>query len=306
MTALQLAALGGALAGLGLTLILARLLPARVDPRWALDRLNPTETIRPRPSVGPDISTGGQELDLETRLGLLVLRRGPTTLLDRTPRHDLAVVRRSPAQFYGQKAVLGGLGLVGPALFASVFVIAGDPLPFVIPTVVGIALAIVLWFAPDGDLRQKAAQARRQFVHAVSVYLDLVALQRLAGDGPTQALRSAAAAVDAWEFSRIHEALAQAELAGVPPWEALKALGDELAVHELADVAEIMRLSSAEGSSVYEQLRARAASIRGALLSDAQSAANAAVERLTLPVTCLFLIFGAFLGTPAFARILGG
>lgn len=302
MTATQIAILGGAIFGLGITLVLARLLPARVDPRWALDQLDPeTAASRGRAIANPSTTPTSSE----DRLGLIVLRRAPIALVDRIPVHDLAILRIPVYQHFGQKALLACIGLIGPGLFALAAAVAGRPLPFAIPAAVGLLLGVMLWFAPDGDVKKKAAQARREFVHAVTVYLDLVALQRLAGDGPTQALKVAATSADAWEFVRIHETLIQADLAGVSPWDALKALGDHLAVPELTDVAEIMRLSSQEGASVYEQLRARAGSLRSAQLADEQSAANAAVERLNMPIACLFIVFATFLGAPAFVRILG-
>lgn len=55
---------------------------------------------------------------------------------------------------------------------------------------------------------------------------------------------------------------------------------------------------------VYNTLRARAASIRNALLADELTQANADGERMTLPVTALALVFLVVLAFPAVLRIL--
>jgi hypothetical protein len=75
---------------------------------------------------------------------------------------------------------------------------------------------------------------------------------------------------------------------------------------ELDDVAEIMRLSGEDGAAVYATLRARAASLRTALLTDAAAEANAASEHMIMPVAFLGVTFMALLGYPAFARVLFG
>jgi hypothetical protein len=117
-------------------------------------------------------------------------------------------------------------------------------------------------------------------------------------------MRNAAKVGDSWVFARILEELDQAQLAGEMPWEALKTLGDEFDIAELNDIAEIMRLSREEDASVYNQLRARAESIRNAQMSEELAKANAAAEQLSMPLAALLIVFIALLGTPAMLAIL--
>ena len=98
----------------------------------------------------------------------------------------------------------------------------------------------------------------------------------------------------------------RAQLTGTSPWQGLAQLAAELRVPELGDVADIMRLSGEDGAAVYATLRARAASLRSALLTDAAAEANAASEHMIMPVAVLGVAFMALLGYPAFSRILFG
>ncbi|MFZ5872260.1 MAG: type II secretion system F family protein, partial [Actinomycetota bacterium] len=147
---------------------------------------------------------------------------------------------------------------------------------------------------------------RAQMRRAVSVYLELVALERAADAGTVEALDRAAAIGDGRAFILIRDALLRARLSGAPPWQGLAHLADQLRVPELGDVADIMRLSGEDGAAVYATLRARAASLRTTLLTASVTDANAASEHMIMPVACLGLAFMALLGYPAFARILFG
>jgi hypothetical protein len=93
---------------------------------------------------------------------------------------------------------------------------------------------------------------------------------------------------------------------GVPPWRELERLADELKVPELGDVADIMRLSGEDGAAVYATLRARATSLRTALLNADAARSNAASEHMVVPVALLGLTFMVLLGFPALYRIVFG
>ena len=65
-----------------------------------------------------------------------------------------------------------------------------------------------------------------------------------------------------------------------------------------------MRLSGDEGAAVYQTLRARSAALRIAILNTELAKANAAGERMSMPVAILALIFLVILGAPAVLRVL--
>src|SRR6476660_1019971 len=94
-TGLQLVLLAGGLIGLGLTLLVMRLLPAEPDLADALDRLSPGHT---RASTAAAAAGSGKE-----RLGLWALRVLPSGLWVRTPTRELALLPISLPRFYGEK-----------------------------------------------------------------------------------------------------------------------------------------------------------------------------------------------------------
>jgi hypothetical protein len=104
-------------------------------------------------------------------------------------------------------------------------------------------------------------------------------------------------------FTRIRDALTRARLDGDPPWHGLHTLAATTGVTELADLAGIMSTSGRQGTAVYPSLRARATSLRTALTSQDAATANAASERMVIPVALLGLVFMALLAFPAIIRI---
>lgn len=302
ITGLQLAILGGCLVGAGITVLIARLLPTSVDAKWAMGQLDQRRAATQATGGGTAHVTG-----LQGQLGVLIQRRAPSDRgWARVPVKDLAVLDRPVHEHLGEKALLAVVGLMFPPLFAVFTSLVGLGLPLTVPFAGSLALAALLWVAPDVRVRTEARKARKEFVRALATYVDLVALERASGTGSTQALEAAAAVGDSWVFTRIAEELAHARWAGRAPWDGLKDLADEMIVPELADLAEIMRLSREEGATVYTQLKARATSMRNAQLSEDLAKANAASEQMAVPVSLLALVFLALLGTPAILRVAFG
>lgn len=296
MSGLQLAMAAGALIGLGVAGLLWRLTPAHPDLASALERLAPERSLaRPDPAPAPSSA--------EDRVGLWVMRT-PVASLVRVPVKELAIVRIPVHRFYGQKVLYLVLGGCFPAAAVALAAVLGVRVPLGVPLVASVAFGIVLSFLPDYNVRSDAAAARVEFARALSAYVDMVALERAAGSGPRQALEAAANAGDSWVFRRLAEELARSRWSGVPPWDALTALADDLGLPELAEVSDIMRLSGEEGAAVYPTLRARSASMRAALTAAELAKANAANERMSMPVALLALIFLALLAVPALLRVL--
>ena len=296
MTAIILA---GALAGLGLAMIVAWLAPAQPDLPSALDRLDPSHARTPAP-VG-----GAGDGDLTVRVGRRLQRQLPTRMV-RVPTADLAVLGISPAAHLGQRAGFFAVGLVFPALFTAVLWACGWTLPLSIPTVAGPLLGAGLSVIPNVEVTRSATIARQEFTRAVGAYTDLVALERQAGAGTAQALEAAATVGDSWVFVRIREELARARWSGHSPWDALTDLGTQLQVGGLGDLGDIMRLSGEQGAAAVDALRARAAASRDAVLATNQANANKASEGLVMPVAALGIIFLALLAAPAVLRIAQG
>ncbi len=298
MTATQIAAMAGALIALGVSLVVLRWLPAQPDLAGALDRLAPEHSLAPT-------ATPAAPLDLPDRLGLWATRHLPLTLA-RPPTSDLDLLGMPLHRFYGQKLLYAGFGLLFPiALTAMVTVIGAHP-PVLVPAVASLVLAGTLSVIPNLNVSSDAAAAREQFTRALSAYIDLVALERLAGAGPRQAMESAAGIGDSWPFRRVAEELARSRWSGVPPWDALGRLATDLGLDSLGDLSDIMRLSGEQGAAVYQTLRARSAAIRSALVTDELADANRTGERLTLPGAVLALTFAVLLTAPAMIRLVAG
>ena len=294
-TGLQLALLAGALVGLGVVLLAARLMPAEPDLAEALRRLTPTRTRRTDTPVSAAV---GKE-----RIGVWAIRALPPGVWVRTPTRELALLRVPLARFYGDKIVFAFLGLLIPPFLAAFLEFLDLGLPLTIPAIASVGLAVVMFFLPNYNAIDDAKKARLEFARALGAYIELVALERNNGSGVRQAMEAAAEIGDSWVFRRLHEELTRSRWSGLPPWEALHALADELGLPELDDFADIMRLSGEEGASVYTNLRARSGAMRTAMLNDEIAQANAVGERMTIPGSLLGVIFMALLVAPSLLRM---
>jgi Type II secretion system (T2SS), protein F len=284
----------GGLAGFGVALVAAQLIPAPPDLGAALERLTA------QPSEPPETSDDG----VQTRLGRFLLLHGGSLPGFRPPARELAILGLQPHDWLGEKGLLAVIGLAFPPCLAAILDVLGVGLPWVLPTTVSVLLAALLFALPSMTVRERAAAAREEFARAVGAYIELVALERLAGSGTTQALENAAHIGRSWVFDRIREELLRSRLSGTTPWASLSSLAEELGVPELADLSDIMRLAGEEGAQVYEALRARGRSLRTAMLTREQARANGASERMVMPVALLALCFALMIATPAMYHLL--
>ena len=292
---LQLAILSGGLVSLGAVLLVARLLPVEPDLADALERVSST---RSRNATAADSAQSSKE-----RLGLWGLRVLPAGLWVRTPTRELALLRIPVAQFYGEKLMFAGLGLLIPPVLVTLFNAFGLSISFQLPAVASLGLASVMFFIPNYNALDDAKKARLEFARALGAYIDLVALERNNGIGQRQAMEAAAEVGDSWVFTRLSEELTRSRWSGLPPWDALHTLAEELGLPELDDFAAIMRLSGEEGAGVYATLRARSAAMRTAMLNDELAQANAVGERMSMPGSLLGVIFMALLVAPSLLRM---
>jgi hypothetical protein len=295
-TGRQLSLAAGALIGLGVVLLVARVMSAEPDLDDALARLAPARGRAG--ALAATAATTGKE-----RAGVWAIKALPPIVWVRTPTRELALLRIPLARFYGDKLTFALLGLLAPPVLAFFFRMIGLGLPVAIPAAASLGLAVVMFFLPNYNAADDAKRARLEFTRALGAYVDLVALERLNGSGVRQAMEAAAAVGDSWVFTRLSEELTRSRWSGLPPWDALHTLADELGLPELDDFADIMRLSGQEGASVYTHLRARSAAMRTAMLNDEITQANDVGERMTIPGSLLGVIFMALLVAPALLRM---
>ncbi len=252
----------------------------------------------------PVTSPGGQRRSAGERIGEVALRvLGRPGAGERLRRQCLELIGRTLERHALDKLIgaagacaataLGGVGL-------SLLGIAPPPAVLVAAT---IAFAVGGFFLPDALLRDAADRRRRAFRHALSSYLDLVNVILAGGGGIETALHAAADAGDGWAFAAIRRALDRARLTNRTPWDTFAQLGEELGVDELRELAASVALAGSQGARIRQSLAAKADSLRGHQVAETEASAEAATERMTIPVAVLLFGFLVFIAYPAIHQI---
>jgi hypothetical protein len=281
----------GILGGLGVFIAVRELVPAPSRLDAALARLDLGAALEPGPRPAP---AGRLAHAIASELHWLPV-----------PAADLALLGKDRASWIASKVGCGLLGLAVPPLLAALASVAGVGLGWSAPAVISVLCGVGLFFAPDLVTRVNAAERRTDFKRALTSYLDLVALERGAGAGPTEALEAAAAIGDGWAFRRISAALDAARRAGAAPWTALARLARETGISELADVADIAEVAGQEGAKILDTLAARAASMRAEALAADRATAGSRSTTMVIPIALLGAGFLLLLIFPIVYRTFG-
>ena len=96
------------------------------------------------------------------------------------------------------------------------------------------------------------------------------------------------------------------EMARTSVWQEFAELGRRTKVRELTELAATISLAGSEGARIRASLEAKASAMRTRRLTEADGAAQAATERMSLPVVVLFAGFLTFIGFPALENVLAG
>lgn len=287
----------GAATGVGLLLLLSGLAPARQPLAVALAQLH-------RQRVG----RAEQQHDtiLIRFVGRPLAKTSAATRLLRRCARDLRVTGRTVEELLAKQGLCAVAGFLWAPLTVTLMQLGGVSVSLLLPLWCSLALGVAGFFAPLIGLKVSAAERRRGFRHALSCFLDLVAVRLAGGAGVESALSSSAQGGHDWAFGEIRQALAGARLMGEAPWTGLDRLGTDLAISELNELAASVTLAGDEGARVRGSIAAKARSIRVRGLADAESAAQSASERMSLPIVLLMLGFVVFLGYPAVMQVLTG
>lgn len=285
-------------AGIGLG---AWVLMRAISPRP--ESLNAIHAALGRPGVAA-IDPPRAEPDRRTQLGT-VADRLVSQFASRTEAQAqlLGLTGRTHEQHSLDKLVGAVGGLLGTALFGIALTIVGiAPPPFVL-VVAAASVAVGGFVLPDFNLRDQAERRRRAFRHALSSYLDLVNVILAGGGGIATSLHAAADAGDGWAFASIRQALDRARLTNRSPWDTFKDLGEQLGIDELRELAASVELAGSQGARIRSSLAAKADSLRGHQIAETEAAAEAATERMTIPVAVLLFGFLTFIAYPAVQQI---
>jgi len=219
---------------------------------------------------------------------------------------DLRLLGRSPATVLATSVAAGLGGLLAGPLIAGLLLAIGagvslTGLPLLVSVVLGAVWAAVPWVSVRSDARTR----RRDVVHGLSAFMDLVALNVAAGRGVETALDRAAASGQGPAFDAIRASLVRSRNVGESVWAGLSRLGEEMGIADLEELAASVGLAGEEGAKVRASLLAKARSLRFRLLAEVQEEASAAGERLSFPVCLLLFGFLLFLSFPAVAQLVG-
>jgi hypothetical protein len=116
------------------------------------------------------------------------------------------------------------------------------------------------------------------------------------GGGLETALHTAADLGGGWPFAEIRGALNTARLTNRTPWDLFDDLGTRLGVAELRELAASARLAGDQGARIRASLAAKADSMRAAQTAAIEAEAEAATEKMLLPVVTLVVGMILFIG----------
>ncbi|WP_435107147.1 type II secretion system F family protein [Nocardiopsis synnemataformans] len=300
MNPFLLAAIGGSLVAAG---VWVALLPRLSRPSLAELLADPLPPAEPAPGQEQTAGSSGWSRRLGAPAVPLLAAVGLPT--SRTRRH-LAACDRDVPGYLSQKAAMAALALVVPPFLAAALTAWG----IAVSPLFGIAawgvFALVLWMAPDLEVRDQAKERSEQMRHTIAAVCDLVVIALAGGAGATGALTDATSTSDTWAMRRIRTALYAATIRHDPAWVALEELGERYDVPAAAELAASLRLAGADGARVRASLAAKATSLRTQHLAELDAHAQSATERMSLPVVLMFAGFLVFIGYPALHLILTG
>lgn len=218
-------------------------------------------------------------------------------------RQELELVGRTAERHAFDKLLGAVAGLLVPNLAAAALVVIGVQVPLGVVAMFSLATAAAGFFMPDLLLRDEAEKRRRAFRHTLSSYLDLVNVLLAGGAGIETALHAAADAGDGWGYQTIRAELRRARLTGQSPWDTFATLDERLGINELAELAASVSLAGSHGARIRASLAAKADTLRGHQVAETEAAAEAATERMTVPVAVLLFGFLVFIAYPAVVQI---
>lgn len=282
----------GACIGLGIVILLWRLVPTTPDLGAAMKTFGGTDRRY------SDTTATGQQAQIESWL----YTHMPAALLAHMPTRNLDIVGTSYAAHLTKKVTVAGALLIAPIFVSAALWVIGTPLPQI--TILSVPLALLGWFIPDLDLAQQAAKAREEFHLTIATYIELTGMAAKSGLSPSQALEVAAESGNSWVFERLQNANLRSRFASEQPWVGLTRLAKDSDVPELTELADIMKVGAEQGSIVYESLRAKGRAQRLGILNRESIAANEATERMTIPMTLLGIVFVLILVAPSLMNLL--
>ncbi|WP_326550110.1 type II secretion system F family protein [Micromonospora sp. NBC_01813] len=282
----------GALLGAALAWLVTSMAPRRLSVAEALDAVR-------RPPAPPLAGMERAQHAVAAPLYQLRLPRAQTLA-------DLAILERDPTSFLVTQLGLAALGLFAPTATVAGLNLMGAGIGWGVPLVLSVLLAAGGYVVAELSVREEADQRRLLMRYTIAALLDVVPTSLAAGAGIEQAMTSTSRNASGWAARRIRDALAHARDNHIPIAQALQELGEQTGVVELEQLAGSLHLAAGEGSRIREALIQRGASLSDRLIADLEAKAEAATERMSVPLMALTSLFLLALIYPAMAAFQSG
>jgi Flp pilus assembly protein TadB len=274
MSAVAAFVLGGSIA-LAAVVALWGLRPARPDLAAVTARLDA--------ALAPDTATAPVAFD--QRLGERVV--AAMTGLGRNYHRledDLPLAGVTLAGVIGRCVVFGIVGALLGAVFAAMLAAAGIGLPTPASAAIVVAVAATCSRLPVMATRQRAANRRANFIHALGALLDFLAIQLAAGTGIKDALKRSLDMGGGWAFEVMRDRVTLARDSGDQDWEALEQLGVEFNITELVELGGSIALARTQGATARDTLVAKARALRQRQITAAEAGAGRGTELAAAPI----------------------
>jgi|GEM_PF-3327963 len=210
---------------------------------------------------------------------------------------DLAVCERSRVDFVAISAAKSTV----PFVLLLVFQYLAQLGRGATTVLVALAGSLILALTEVRAVQNEADQRRTDMLRAVTAYIEFarIAAHTQSVEG---AMRSSARMGATWPFRLIERVFDQARRRGEPPWTGLAQLGELYDLREITELAGALEIAAEEGTHVQEMLAAKASSLRRRMTQAEVAEADAATEKLSVPMALIGLtIFGLLLAPAALA-----
>ena len=219
---------------------------------------------------------------------------------------DLHICNINASSLVASKLIGVVVGVGGSGFCLLLLQTAGANLSSGMNILIPVMAGVSGFMYPEYKIRQLSKARRRSFLHSFSSFLDLTNILLAGGAGTETALIAAAESGDGWSFEQIRRVLTIAQSTRSSPWIELSRLGDTYALPQIKEIAGSIQLAGEHGARIRTSLAARAESLRYRQMSEVESSANAATERMGLPMVLLFVSFIVLIGYPAVTLVIGG
>ena len=283
----------GAMAGLGLLLIVVGLTPRPVR--------EPLAAPEPGYATDEDSEGAGAVQQATRRAARLIERdlRSKSMLIQ-----DANMVGRSLETHALHK--MAGL-VLGAALLAVFGFFANTLFELELPLLVVVAVASgrrAGWagWLPDSILKSEAEKERVLFQQVTESWLELVAQLVTAGADTFGALAAAASYSEQPGFVVIRDALRVSAASGEPPWTGMRRLADGRRLRFLDPFCSALELAGTTGAGSRQAILAQVESARSKAMLEADAAAASSGEKMGAPLALIGGAFMILMGYPPLGR----